>query len=120
MESFRCYNITQNLILRKDRRNMHKGTRIAVFIITVIALALIFWFFRHPITALGERAVIIFSALIMLSFTTFLIEHYFTKPTDTLASAISVLLMMAPAHSLLADTGIWYNVILAYNFVLVL
>ena len=97
---------------------MPKGTRIVVFIISVIALVLIFWFFRHPITALGERAVFIFSALIMLSFTTFLIEHYFTKPTDTLATAISVLLMMAPVRPLLADTGVWYNVIVIYNFAL--
>lgn len=99
---------------------MPKETRITVFITTVIALGLIFWFSRHPITALGERAVIIFSALIMLSFSTFLIEHHFTKPTDTLATAISVLLMMAPVRPLLADTGVWYNIIVGYNYALAL
>jgi len=98
---------------------MSKNTRIALFITTIIIL-IILWFYYHPITMLGEKATIIFSSLIMLSFTTFFIEHYFAKPTDTLAAALSVLLLLAPTRPLLVDTGIWYYILFMYNSALVL
>lgn len=94
---------------------MSKGQRITVFIATMIFLAIAYAFFRNPITQLGDRGVVIFSALIMLSFVTLLAEHFFTRPTDVVASAISVLLLISPIHALLNETGGWYWAIWIYS-----
>jgi len=44
----------------------------------------------------------------MLSFTTLLAEHFFTRPTDVVASSVSILLLLSPLHSELDDMGYWY------------
>ncbi|MBN2598833.1 MAG: DUF87 domain-containing protein [Marinifilaceae bacterium] len=94
---------------------MSKGQRITVFITTMALLAIAFVVFRNPITSLGERGIVIFSALIMLSFITLLAEHFFTRPTDVVASTLSVLLLISPIHALLTETGVWYWAIWAYS-----
>jgi len=94
---------------------MSKGQRITVFIATMALLAIAFVAFRGSITSLGDRGIVIFSALIMLSFTTLLAEHFFTRPTDVVASTLSVLLLISPIHALLTDTGVWYWAIWVYS-----
>lgn len=45
----------------------------------------------------------------MLAFGTLVLEHYFTKPTDVLSSAISILLAIAPLQQDLTPAmGVWY------------
>lgn len=83
-------------------------------------LWIVYVLFRNPISEIGERSIVIFSALVMLSFVTLLAEHFFTRPTDVVASTLSVLLLISPTHSLLADSGVWYWVIWGYSTVLLL
>ncbi len=97
---------------------MTKGQRITVFIATMVLLAVAYVAFYNPITSLGERGIVIFSALIMLSFITLLAEHFFTRPTDVVASTLSVLLLISPVHALLAETGGWYWAIWIYSALL--
>lgn len=66
---------------------------------------------------MGNRAIVVLSALVTLSFVTLLVEHYFTRPTDVIASTLSVLLLLSPIHPLLAETGRWYWVLWIYNAV---
>lgn len=66
---------------------------------------------------MGDRAVIVLSALVTLSFVTLLAEHYFSRPTDVVASTLSVLLLLSPIHPLLAETGGWYWALWIYNAV---
>jgi hypothetical protein len=56
----------------------------------------------------------------MLSFVTLFLEHFFTKPTDVLASTISILLLLSPLHSQLSKLGIWYEIFYVYNVILLL
>ncbi len=83
----------------------------------MLLLGIVYWLNRSPIIAMGDRAVVVFSALVMLSFVTLLAEHYFTRPTDVVASAISVLLLISPVHPILAETGGWYWALWSYSAV---
>src|SRR5690554_2137708 len=65
-----------------------------------------------------EHEVVLFSALLMLSFVTLFLEHFFTTPTDVLASTIAILLLLAPLHSQLNRLGNWYWLFFGYNLVL--
>jgi predicted membrane protein len=71
-------------------------------------------------TPTSDIFVVIFSALVMLSFVTLFLEHFFTKPTDVLASTISILLLLSPLHSQLSKLGIWYEIFYVYNVILLL
>jgi len=64
--------------------------------------------------------ILIFSALVMLSFVTCFLEHFFTKPTDVLTSSVSILLVLSPLGRQLGDWGIWYWVFYVYNVLLAL
>jgi hypothetical protein len=94
---------------------MSKGERIIIFVTTMVLLAIVYGLFRNSITSLGDRGVVIFSALIMLSFVTLLAEHFFARPTDIVASTLSVLLLISPLHALLKETGGWFWAIWIYS-----
>ncbi|MCF1459056.1 MAG: ATP-binding protein [Shewanella sp.] len=51
----------------------------------------------------------------MLSFTTLLAEHFFTRPTDIVASSVSILLLLSPIYSELNDMGLWYWLFWGYS-----
>lgn len=99
---------------------MPKGQRIFVFLATLVLLAIVYWAFRRPIEALDDKGVVILSCLIMLSFTTLLAEHFFTRPTDVVASSVSILLVLAPMHSSLNRIGHWYWLFFTYNGVILI
>jgi ABC-type dipeptide/oligopeptide/nickel transport system ATPase component len=94
---------------------MTKAQRITIFLGTMFVLGVVYLVFRNPISAMEDRAIIIFSALVMLSFVTMLAEHYFTRPTDVIASTISVLLLISPVHPILAETKGWYWALWSYS-----
>lgn len=94
---------------------MPKGQRIAVFIVSVILLAGIYLGYKEPIQSLDEPGIVILSALVMLSFALLFAEHFFTRPTDVIASSISILLLISPLHSLLNKLGVWYWILWAYS-----
>jgi len=59
-----------------------------------------------------------FAALAMLSFTTLFLEHFFTTPTDVVASTLAILLLLAPIHEDLSKFGWWYSGFVGYNALL--
>jgi asparagine N-glycosylation enzyme membrane subunit Stt3 len=87
---------------------MPKGQRIIVFLSVLLLLLVGYFVFKTPIDYLGNKGIVIISSLIMLSFTTLMAEHFFTRPTDVVASAVSILLLLSPIHSELKDMGLWY------------
>lgn len=99
---------------------MGKAQRIILF---AIVLGLLFVVFKLSIgdwIPEPSYLVVIFVALIMLSFVTLFLEHFFTTPTDVLASTISILLLLSPLHNQLSKLGIWYKIFFGYNLLLLL
>lgn len=93
---------------------MPKGQRIIVFIAVLVLLSVGYLAFKSPVDALSNKGIVIISALIMLSFTTLLAEHFFTRPTDVVASSVSILLLLSPLHSDLDEMGLWYWLFWSY------
>jgi len=94
---------------------MPKGQRIIVFLAVLILLLIVYWAFKSPIDSLNDKGIVIMSSLIMLSFTTLLAEHFFTRPTDVVASSVSILLLLSPLHAALKDMGAWYWIFWFYS-----
>ncbi|MFV7710853.1 ATP-binding protein [Shewanella algae] len=99
---------------------MPKGQRIIVFLVVLALLLVGYFVFKTPIDALSNKGIVIISALIMLSFTTLLAEHFFTRPTDVVASAVSILLLLSPIQSELKDMGLWYWIFWGYSAALLI
>ena len=98
---------------------MSRGKRIIIFFLSLALLAVIYFLTKKNLAALGDTPpIIIFSSLIMLAFVTLFLEHFFTRPTDVLASTIAILLLLAPLRTHLDKMGIWYNIFFFYNFLL--
>jgi hypothetical protein len=99
---------------------MPKGQRIIVFLAALALLLVGYVIFKTPIDVLSTKGIVILSALIMLSFTTLLAEHFFTRPTDVVASSVSILLLLSPIHSELKDMGLWYWIFWGYSATLLI
>lgn len=87
---------------------MGKVQRIAVFIGTMILLGAVYFVLRPDISVLGEKGVLVVTALVMLSFSILFTEHYFTRPTDVIASSLSFLILLSPSYVQLKELGVWY------------
>lgn len=94
---------------------MPKGQRIIVFLAVLLLLLVGYFAFKSSVDALSNKGIVLVSALIMLSFTTLLAEHFFTRPTDVVASSVSILLLLSPLHSELKDMGLWYWLFWGYS-----
>lgn len=79
---------------------------------------IIFYFWQGQLLPSSSYATLIFTSLLMVSFVTLFLEHWFTKPTDVLAASISILLVLAPLRQELIELGIWYVVFFSYNLVM--
>ncbi len=99
---------------------MTKTARITLFAITFALLLLVFYVTTGHAFPSSEQSIVLFSALLMLSFVTLFLEHFFTTPTDVLASTIAILLLLAPLRSQLSKLGHWYWIFFSYNLVLLL
>jgi len=95
---------------------MNKNQRIVLFIILLVLLVIIFELTRGSWIPFGRINIILFSALILLSFNVLFLEHFFTKPADVLASTVSILLLISPLSKDLNKLGIWYYLFWWYNF----
>ena len=98
---------------------MPKGQRIILFSFYLFLAGLISLVHNGAIFPETSDMIVLYSALIMLSFITLFVEHFFTKPTDVLASAISILLLLAPIQNDLSKFGLWYEIFFTYNVGLV-
>lgn len=89
--------------------------RILTFTLSAIALVIIYNVFKSDLP-IEQRSssVFIFSTLLTLSFAVLFLEHWFTKPTDVVATTISLLLAMAPSRPSLERLGIWYDLFFFY------
>ena len=64
---------------------MTKTARITLFAITFALLLLVFYVTTGHAFPSSEQSIVLFSALLMLSFVTLFLEYFFTTPTDVLA-----------------------------------
>jgi hypothetical protein len=99
---------------------MNKNQRIILFSILLVMLLVIFELIRGSWIPSGDINIVLFSALILLSFNVLFLEHFFTKPSDVLASTVSILLLISPLSKDLSNLGIWYYIFWWYNFALLL
>ena len=97
---------------------MTKVQRITLFAIVVALLLVVFYVATGRARRSGDISVILFSSLVMLGFVTLFLEHFFTTPTDVIASTIGILLLMSPLHARLSDMGLWYTAFYVYNCLL--
>lgn len=98
---------------------MPKGQRILLFAIYLFLAGLVSLFHNGAVIPEGSDMIVLYSALVMLCFIVLFVEHFFTKPTDVLASAISILLLLAPIKNDLSKFGLWYELFFTYNIALV-
>ena len=82
---------------------MNKSQRVIVFIIALLILSVIFYFWRGNLLPSSPWMTVIFTSLVMISFVTLFLEHWFTKPSDVLATSISILLVLAPLRNQLRN-----------------
>lgn len=94
---------------------MTKGIRLIVFFALAVILSVIYWYFNGRAFPQDTVGLVIYSALLMLSFNTLIIEHYFTKPTDVLAVSVSVLLTITPIRKDLINLGNWYDALFFFS-----
>src|SRR5690606_31207928 len=98
---------------------MPKGQRIVLFTIYLFLTAVISFLHNRSVIPNTNSLIVLYSALIMLCFITLFVEHFFAKPTDVLASSISILLLLAPIKNDLSKFGSWYELLFFYNIALV-
>lgn len=99
---------------------MNKSTRIFVLVTILVALALVSLSFRSEILSIGAPGIVMLSAITMMALSILMLEHYFTRPTDVVATSISAILLLAPVHTEMASLGIWYWIILGYATLMLL
>ena len=106
--------------MSKEEGLNDKTKRIVLFLIALALLFVVFKIATGNFKPQSDTFVIIFSSLVMLSFVTLFLEHFFTKPTDVLASTISILLLLSPLRNELSKLGIWFEIFYVYNLCLLL
>lgn len=88
---------------------MTKNQRLVVFLLLALVLGVLYLF---PLTRPGIEeegmSSVLFISLLLLSFTTLLLEHFFARPTDVLAAGVSILLLIIPTKGILDAWGVWY------------
>lgn len=92
--------------------------RISTFLIALALLLLVFRItYGHPFPS-TPPSLVLFASLLMLSFVTLFVEHFFTTPTDVLASTLAILLLISPVRGELSRFGVWYWIFYGYNLLL--
>ena len=100
---------------------MNKGQRLVIFLGSLALLVVVVVLRWSNLIQLPDTPrIILITSLVMLSFITLCLEHFFTKPTDVLASTLSIILLLTPLHSQLDKMGVWYCIFLGYSYVLML
>jgi len=99
---------------------MTRTQRICLFLVSAALLMLVFKLATGNSFPTSDQSIVIFTALLMMSFVTSFIEEFFTVPSDVLSSNIAILLLIAPLHSQLSRLGVWYWRFFYYNLLLLL
>ena len=93
---------------------MKKNTRIICFCVLTAILIIIFSLWKGLTFFNDTASIILFSIFLLLSLTTLLIEHFFTKPNDSITASISILLLILPLGDYLKDIALVYNILKMY------
>jgi hypothetical protein len=80
------------------------------FILSAIVLIWTGHFFPND-----SQMLEIYSCILLLAFSILFIEHYFSKPTDVLATSISVLLLITPIRSDFSSIAFWFWLFFGYT-----
>jgi uncharacterized protein len=99
---------------------MSREKRIILFVLSLFFLLAIFLISDYFASLNYLAKIMLFSSLIMLSFTTFFLEHFFTTPSDVLAASVSIILLLAPLKNELNKFGNWYWIYFIYVFLVFL
>ncbi|MYD69509.1 MAG: ATP-binding protein [Acidobacteria bacterium] len=99
---------------------MSRNNRLVTLVLLTALLVILFWFPPTDPKVSAEIAALLFSSLFLASFTALLLEHFFARPTDVLAAAVSILLLLVPSRELLSRWGQWYWGFFAYEAFLVI
>ena len=94
---------------------MTKGIRLIIFSGLAVWLTAIYFYYNGTIFPQDTIGIVIYSSLLLLSFNTLILEHYFTKPTDVLACSIAILLLISPLKKELINLGGWYDFIFFFT-----
>ncbi|TCK98023.1 hypothetical protein EDC19_0431 [Natranaerovirga hydrolytica] len=94
---------------------MTKNKRIILLTMLLVILGIIFGIDSIIREQKDKIIIVIFTSLFMLAFTSLLVEHFFTKPADVLASSVSILLLIAPLKSILSEMGWLYYLVFYYS-----
>jgi uncharacterized protein len=101
-----------------EKSTLSRQKRIILFIICVALISLVFSMTIGSPVPSDVPHVLMYTALLMISFVTLFLEHFFTTPTDVLASTISILLLMSPLTRELSRFGPLFWAFFAYNLLL--
>ena len=94
--------------------------RFALFLIVGTLVGVLFILpSTNPRINSEEVSAILVSAMLLVSFSALLLEHFFTRPMDVIAAAVSILLLLIPSRALLTPWGVWYWVFGAYELIMV-
>lgn len=94
---------------------MNKLLRVTLFILVLITLSLIFFFWTDSIFPNNNINLIIYTSILLLSFFSLFVEHFFSKPTDIMATTISILLLLIPLKNEFTLNIGWYYSFIAYT-----
>ena len=85
---------------------MPVNQRLAVFVLLGALLGALFVFPpTNPLVESEEVSAILLSAMVLMSFSALLLEHFFARPMDVVAAGVSILLLLVPSRALLAPWG---------------
>lgn len=104
-----------SLDLRIGPRTMTRSQRIYLFSIFAGALTVVYFLSESEIDFSTDVGILIYSTLLMISFTALFVEHFFATPTDVISSSIAVLIGISPIHKSLSGMGAWYWILFAYS-----
>ena len=100
---------------------MTKNIRLYTFLFLAFLIIIFFKLISDGLFIPDSIKILLFSSSIMLVFFPLILEHYYTKPTDILATSLSILLTVGPLRQELSEKmGLWYWLYVGWIFLLCL
>lgn len=87
--------------------------RLIAFAVCIAVLVAIF-LFAGKFSARDETAIVILATLVSLVTANFLMEKFFTTPTEAFVNSFSGLVLLATSYDAFKGAGHWYYVLIAY------
>lgn len=97
---------------------MRRNTRITLFIVLALGLVAVFYAVGGTAVFGDVPVIVVLSALVTATLIALFVEHFFGTPSSVLATSVSAVLLLAPAHSELQELGSVYWVLVMWCIVL--